>query len=40
MEALVSAMLGAALLLVAALPKRQLVWKVVPVRMTRRRRRS
>ena len=40
MEALVSAMLAAALLLVAALANSQLVWKTVPVRLTTRRRRS
>ena len=40
MEALVSALLAAALLLVAALAKSQVVWKAVPVRLTTRRRRS
>ena len=40
MEALVTAVLGAALLLlVAGLPKKQLVWKAKPVPMVTHRRR-
>jgi heme O synthase-like polyprenyltransferase len=40
MEALVSATLAAALLLIAAVATNQLVSKAIPARMTRRRRRS
>ena len=35
-----SAMLAAALLLVAALAKKQIVWKATPLQITVRRRRS
>jgi hypothetical protein len=40
MEALVTAMLGAALLLVAGLREKQSVWKEKPVPMVTHRRRS